>query len=233
MVEVVWPHRQVFVTPMAAVAGAVADHVLARMVAGRQLAKAHVNDGGDVAIHLAAGEMLALGMVADIAEPRIDGTIALHHADPVRGVATSGHGGRSFSLGIADAVTVLAATAAAADAAATLIANEVQVDHPAVCRRPAVELDPDSDLGERPVTVSVGALPPDAIATALERGAGAAEAMRRSGLIEAACLWLRGDCRVVGPLTLGRREEPRGTLEGSADDAGGGHDRRGLRGHGS
>jgi ApbE superfamily uncharacterized protein (UPF0280 family) len=137
-------------------------------------------------------------MVADIAEPRIDGTIRLRHADPVRGVATSGRGGRSFSLGIADAVTVLAATAADADAAATLIANEVQVDHPAIRRQPAIALDPDSDLGERPVTVAVGELEPAAIATALERGAGAAEAMRRNGLIEAACLWLRGECRVVG-----------------------------------
>jgi ApbE superfamily uncharacterized protein (UPF0280 family) len=233
MVDAVWPHRQVFVTPMAAVAGAVADHVLARMVAGRQLARAYVNDGGDVAIHLAAGQTLALGMVADVAEPRIDGTIRLRHADPVRGVATSGRGGRSFSLGIADVVTVLAATAADADAAATLIANEVQVDHPAVRRQPAIALDPDSDLGERPVTVAVGELEPAAIATALERGAGAAEAMRRNGLIEAACLWLRGECRVVGPLALKRGEEPRGTLEGSADDAGGGHGRRGLRGHGS
>ena len=107
------------------------------------------------------------------------------------------------------------------------------MDHPAIRRQPAITLDPDSNLGERPVTVAVGELEPAAIATALERGAGAAEAMRRNGLIEAACLWLRAQCRVIGPLTMRRREEPCGTLEGSADDAGGGHGRRGLRGHGS
>ncbi len=37
---------------MAAVAGAVADHILAAMIAGRRLAKAYVNDGGDIALHL-------------------------------------------------------------------------------------------------------------------------------------------------------------------------------------
>ena len=68
----------------------------------------------------------------------------------MRGVATSGWRGRSFSLGIADAVTVLAATAAAADAAATIIANAVDLPgHPAIARRPASELEDDSDLGDR------------------------------------------------------------------------------------
>ena len=73
------------------------------------------------------------------------------------GVATSGRHGRSFSLGIADAVTVLARTASQADAAATIIANAVDLPgHPAVRRMPANELQPDSDLGARPVTRDVG-----------------------------------------------------------------------------
>jgi ApbE superfamily uncharacterized protein (UPF0280 family) len=198
MVEAVWPHRAVFITPMAAVAGAVADHVLAAMCRGRRLARAYVNDGGDIALHLAPGERLTLGMVADIHHPRLDGTIALDAADPVRGVATSGWAGRSFSLGIADAVTVLARSAAAADAAATLIANAVDLDHPAIERRPAQDLDPDSDLGDRPVTVAVGALDPAAIATALARGAAAAEAMLAHGLILGAGLWLKGEFRATG-----------------------------------
>ena len=54
----------------------------------------------------------------------------------MRGIATSGWRGRSFSLGIADAVTVLAATAAEADAAATVIANAVDLPgHPAIDTR--------------------------------------------------------------------------------------------------
>src|SRR5205814_10570737 len=103
---------------------------------------------------------------------------------PVRGLATSGRGGRSFSLGIAESSTVLAATAAAADATATLIANAVNDDHPAIERRPACDLDPDSDLGDLPVTVAVGALLQVLIDEALNRGAAEARRLRLCGLID-------------------------------------------------
>jgi ApbE superfamily uncharacterized protein (UPF0280 family) len=202
MVEAVWPHRAVFVTPMAAVAGAVADHLLHRMLQGRRLTRAYVNDGGDIALHLVPGTALTLGAVADIEQARLDGLLPITAADPIRGVATSGRSGRSFSLGIADAVTVLARNAAEADAAATLVANAVDLDHPAIERRPAVELDPDSDLGDRPVTLSVGPLPPDAVEAALTAGAAEAERMRARGLIVAAGLWLHGTFRTVGPLPV-------------------------------
>src|SRR5690606_36842478 len=46
------PHRGCFITPMAAVAGAVADQVLAAMVAAAELTRADVNDGGHIALHL-------------------------------------------------------------------------------------------------------------------------------------------------------------------------------------
>ena len=90
--------------------------------------------------------------------PAINGRVRLDAASGVGGIATSGARGRSFSLGIADSVTVLARDAATADVAATLIANAVNIDSPAIRRRPARELDPDSDLRDLPVTVSVGAL---------------------------------------------------------------------------
>ena len=198
MVAACWPHRRVFVTPMAAVAGAVADEMLAALVAGRALETAWVNNGGDIAVHLAPGAALSLGVVARIDAPAIDATARLDHAMPVRGIATSGWRGRSRSLGIADSVTVLARDAAAADVAATLIANEVTLDDPAVERRPASALDDDSDLGDRPVTVAVGALPQAAVAEALDRGARRARAMRRAGQIAAAMLVLRDRRRTVG-----------------------------------
>jgi len=112
-----------FITPMAAVAGAVADEVLAAMLAGRRLERAYVNNGGDCALHLAPDMSITLA-VAGTGHGFAD-RIAIRAGDPVRGVATSGWRGRSFSLGIADAVTVLARTGAEADAAATLIANAV------------------------------------------------------------------------------------------------------------
>ncbi|TAJ36251.1 MAG: UPF0280 family protein [Reyranella sp.] len=196
MAEAVWPHRAVYITPMAAVAGAVADEVLAALVLGRTLDKAYVNDGGDIAIHLAPGQQLRAGIVADLQAPQLSGFATLHHDRPVRGIATSGRGGRSFSLGIADSATVLAATAAAADAAATLIANAVNVDTPSVRRQPAREIDPDSDLGDIPVTVAVGELSPVLVAEALDRGLLEARRLRLCGLIDSAALSLQGQWRI-------------------------------------
>ena len=201
MAEATWPHRAVYITPMAAVAGAVADEMLQAMVAGRTLDKAYVNDGGDIAIHLASGHELRAGIFAEA----LDGVARLTFDRPVRGIATSGRGGRSFSLGIADSATVLAATAAAADAAATLIANAVSVDHPAIERRPARDLDPDSDLGDLPVTVAVGNLPRELVAQALDRGAAEAQRLRLAGLIDSAAISLRGEWRIEAggtPLAL-------------------------------
>jgi hypothetical protein len=193
-----------FVTPMAAVAGSVADHVLAAMTAAAELSRAYVNDGGDIALHLTPGETLACGLVAEICDPRLNGRAMIAAETTIRGIATSGRatlgdGGRSFSLGIADAVTVFARSAAAADVAATLIANAVDLPgHSAIERRPASELDPDSDLGDRAVTVAVGELTRDEIAAALARGQAEALKMQAAGLIEAAVLFLRGEAEVVG-----------------------------------
>lgn len=205
MANAVWPHRTLFVTPMAAVAGAVADEVLAALLQGRGLSKALVNDGGDIAFHLAAGEALSTGIVADISAPALDALSSIDAASPVRGIATSGWRGRSQSLGIADAVTVLARTAAEADAAATLIANAVDADHPSIIRAPAQSLREDSDLGDRLVTVEVPPLAPELVDTALAAGAQRAERMRRAGLIEGALLLLQGRAHSVhGSLPLER-----------------------------
>ncbi|HEY6371399.1 MAG TPA: UPF0280 family protein [Candidatus Sulfotelmatobacter sp.] len=212
--EAAWPHGSVarlmvaavmpyaaeyFITPMAAVAGAVAQEILTAMIVAGDLASAYVNDGGDIALYMSPGEKFVVGMVERPDGPSLLGTTTVHAADPVRGVATSGWRGRSFSLGIADAVTVLADRAAAADAAATIIANEVHLPwHPAIVRVPACELAPDSDLGDRMVTQAVGVLTSHEVNRALTRGARAAERLLRMGLIRSAALSLQGETRVVG-----------------------------------
>jgi ApbE superfamily uncharacterized protein (UPF0280 family) len=196
MVAAVWPHREVFVTPMAAVAGGVADELLEAMLAGRRLRKAYVNDGGDIAVHVAPGETLVSGIVGDVAHPALDATMIL---DAPCGIATSGWRGRSQSLGIADAVTVLARSAAEADAAATLLANAVNVEHPAIRRASARRVKGDSDLGDLPVTVEVGTLPREAVDAALEAGLEAARSFCDRGLIRAALLLLQGRVRWVAP----------------------------------
>jgi hypothetical protein len=192
------PHCRSFITPMAAVAGAVADEMLAAMLAGRCLDKAYVNNGGDIALHIAPGRHLDVGLVADVGSRALAGSMTVDSAWPVRGVATSGWRGRSFSLGIADAATVLASDAAAADAAATLVANAVDIDHPAVIRARACDIDETTDLGERLVTGNVGPLPPALVEAALARGAAVAAAMRADGLIFGAVLILQKKIRVIG-----------------------------------
>ena len=190
---------QTFITPMAAVAGAVAEEVLAVMTSAVELRRAYVNNGGDIALHLKPGRHFMVGMVERPDRPSLFGTVRVDFAHPSRGIATSGWRGRSFSLGIADAVTVLAASAAVADAAATVIANAVDLPgHPAVVRVPACDLAPDSDLAGLRVTCAVGELDAAEVSQALSAGASVARSLCAAGLIHAAALCLRGKTCVVG-----------------------------------
>ena len=199
MMTAVLPHSErTFITPMAAVAGAVAEEILGTMTRAAKLARAYVNNGGDIALHLARGEHFVVGMVERPDRPSLFGKVELRATQLVRGIATSGWRGRSFSLGIADAVTVLADRTAMADAAATIIANAVDLpDHPSVTRVPASELAPDTDLGERLVTTEVGELSDSDILTALDAGFSVADTLLAEGLIRAVALNLRGVSRVI------------------------------------
>jgi ApbE superfamily uncharacterized protein (UPF0280 family) len=208
MEEAACRFSEMFVTPMAAVAGSVADEMLAAMTEGQRLDRAYVNDGGDVAIYLAPGQTMKAA-IAGTGQGFAD-RLEIRAGDPVRGIATSGWRGRSFSLGIADAVTVLARDGATADVAATLIANAVDLPgHPSIRRGPACALAPDSDLGERLVTTAVGPLGEDEIAEALTRGLAVAESYRRRGLIEATALFLCGEVRISGELLSRKLAFPR------------------------
>ena len=208
MHDAVAPFRTKFITPMAAVAGAVADAVLAALTRGRDLDKAYVNNGGDIAFHLTCGQSLRAAIVSDLAAPAMDGAFRLDASHPARGLATSGRackgrGGKSFSFGVADSVSVLARNAAMADVAATIIGNAVDLPgHRAVVRRPASDIDPDSDLGDRLITWDVGPLSRAEIQAALEAGMELAETLRQRRLIEGAVLCLRGQTRVCGAEAL-------------------------------
>jgi ApbE superfamily uncharacterized protein (UPF0280 family) len=188
-----------FITPMAAVAGSVAEEILGAMVGAASLDRAYINNGGDIALHLAPGEHFRIGLIDRPDRYGLMRSMVIHADDPIRGIATSGRHGRSFSLGIADAVTVLARTAAKADAAATIVANAVDLpDHLAVIRLPANELQPDSDLGARLVTRDVGTLSESEVEQALEAGADCARGLLAAGLIEGAALRLQGEAILVG-----------------------------------
>jgi uncharacterized protein len=200
------PHRARYITPMAAVAGSVADDLITAF-AREGIARAFINNGGDIALHMTEGQQYRVGVFADLAafsgarlsdDLALDANLTLEAAMPIRGIATSGWRGRSFSLGIADSVTVLARNAATADAAATIIANAVNLDHASIARRPASSLKDDSDLGDMLVTVDVPSLPQPLIDFALARGVDAARRLREQGLIEGAALFLQGRARVAG-----------------------------------
>jgi ApbE superfamily uncharacterized protein (UPF0280 family) len=189
-----------FITPMAAVAGSVAEEILGAMLSAATLERAYVNNGGDIALHLTNGKRFSVGLMDRPDRDGVMQTLVIEAHDIARGIATSGRHGRSFSLGIADAVTVLARTAAQADAAATIIANAVDLPgHPAIVRCPANELQPDSDLGERLVTRDVGPLSYAEIERALASGAARAQGLLAAGLIEGAILRLSGEAVEIGP----------------------------------
>ncbi len=211
-----------FITPMAAVAGAVADELI-ETFRRAGVSRAFINNGGDIALHLTPGEKYRVGvwsnlgrvLSADDSGRDVDSRFVVDAGMPVRGIATSGWRGRSFSLGIADSVTVLANTAAVADAAATMVANAVDCDFAGIVRVPAEQLKDDTDLGSLPVTVDVPPLPPSVIAAALEGGRVEAEYWRERGVIYAAALFLQGQVEVVLPRTTVAlsRPAPRITFE--------------------
>lgn len=206
MLAACWRHRAQFVTPMAAVAGSVADEVLDALLGRPGLIRAYVNNGGDIALHLEPGQHYTVGLLSNPESVHVqsdglatDGRFTINPEMGIGGIATSGWRGRSQSLGIADSVTVFASQAADADVAATLIANQVNVSHDAIERVPANMLKDDTDLGELPVTVAVGPLPPAAIAQALDAGQATARNLFEQGAILGAVLVLQGQVRFILP----------------------------------
>ena len=207
-----------FITPMAAVAGSIAEEILGAMLGAAALDQAYVNNGGDIALHLGEGEHFSVGLMDRPDRAGVLRKMRVYSGDPVRGIATSGRHGRSFSLGIADAVTVLAATASQADAAATVIANAVDLPgHPAIIRKPANELQPASDLGARLVTRDVGELSQNEVAAALESGAECARQLFDRRLIEGAVLQLCGDMLVIGTKDIEEQRTRPLVLENAVD----------------
>ena len=192
-----------FITPMAAVAGAVADEILGCLSVVTGLQRAIVNNGGDIALWGVHGQTFDIGLIDNPVGPHRNDTptkVTFSANKGVQGVATSGWRGRSQSLGIADAVTVFAADAATADAAATLIANEVNVESCSIIRAPANHRYPDSDLGEQLVTVDVLPLTPNEVSCALRAGASRADVIIQRSDIHAVIIALAGQLTYLGSL---------------------------------
>ena len=178
-----------FITPMAAVAGSIADNILKVLIDDTHLEKAYVNNGGDISFYLNENQTMK-GSLAAIPNMITE----IKYKNSSRGIATSGWRGKSFSRGIADSVTVLANNAAIADAAATMIGNAVDIyDHPNIKKKPANFIYEDSDLNNLPVTIEVGKLTKIEIKEALKNGYQTAIEYVQKDLINTALIQL-SDC---------------------------------------
>jgi uncharacterized protein len=191
MIEAVKEVDPAALTPMAAVAGAVAGELL-DFLKVEDLEFLSVNNGGDIAVCNHRPKPVGIG-IGDIRSGgpnpyalRIEGLTDF-------GVATSGFGGRSFTLGLADMVSVVARSAPLADAAATFICNHTNVEHASVVRRKAAEIDPSTDIPEEMVTVRIGELSREAVREALSKGKEAAERLKSEDRIHDAVIVLKGE----------------------------------------
>lgn len=192
MIESVRKTGDASMTPLAAVAGTVADEVADFICGLEPVTKVVVNNGGDIAIRLQEGASVRIGVQEDLSRSEFSNVLVVDGSHGIRGVATSGMGGRSFTKGIASAVTIAAPSGSLADAAATLIGNAVNVLSPNIKKVRAEEIDPDTDIPGHLVTVSVGELSDREVERALASGMEMAGELRRRGLIAGAILALKG-----------------------------------------
>lgn len=179
------------ITPMAAVAGAIADMVLKRVLksgAGRVL----VNNGGDIAIRIEPGGSLRVGVVSDLSNGRVTHYIDLKAKDGIGGIATSGLGGRSLTRGIASSVVILAESAAQADACATMVANATTVEHENIILKCAEEIDPLTDIKGQLVVEKVEELDEEAVKKALQEGENKLLDYQAKGLLKGGVIFVKG-----------------------------------------
>ena len=187
-------------TSLAAVAGTTSDFAVEAMAAyGADYAIA--NNGGDIAWHISPGQknFLNIGLISKIHSGKISHTLKIKKLSEVKGLATSGMGGRSLTRGIASAVTALAADSSKADAAATAIANACYCYDPAIVQCKAEEIDYDTDIPGLSVTKSIGTLSEKSAAIAASSGEKRAEQLIHKGMIFGAVIFVANEIRVVSP----------------------------------
>lgn len=189
MVEGVLKSEDKTLTPMAAVAGTFSD-LIADWLADRGATKVLINNGGDIAVRLKGEEKTRIGVTPSIVSWDCSHYLDLESRLGIGGIATSGLGGRSFTKGIADSVTVLADNCRTADACATLIANHCDAHDPGIIRAPAESLDPRTDIAGHLVTVSLDSLCPGTRESALAKGLAKAGDLWEKGIIRGAIIFV-------------------------------------------
>lgn len=191
MVEAVKSVDESTLTPMAAVAGAVAD-ALKEFLNHEGIETLSVNNGGDISVFNSTDRTLTID-IGDIRNSKGPQRMLSVRGLTDYGVATSGLGGRSLTLGLADTVTVVAPTAALADAAATFVCNHTNTMSDKVRRIRAVEVDPLTDIPDEMVTIQVNQLTREDRNKALQNGLTVASNLQKSRLIYGSVIVLQGD----------------------------------------
>jgi ApbE superfamily uncharacterized protein (UPF0280 family) len=168
MLESVLAAGDPLMTPLAAVAGAVAD-AAADWLFDRGADQVLANNGGDIALRLGPGKSVKLGIVSSLALGEIDQVLTITEADGIGGIATSGLGGRSFTRGIAQGLTAFARSGVLADALATHLANASFIPSPRIYTGKAGILDPNSDIADLDVVIGMDQLSPDEVRRSLDQ----------------------------------------------------------------
>jgi hypothetical protein len=164
-------------TPMAAVAGTIADEV-ADFLFEHGMTKVVVDNGGDVAIRADREDPVIVGIRPDVNDRAVCLVIGLDPSLRSHGVATSGLGGRSLTRGIASAATV--------------VANASLLEDKQVSSRPAEELDPYTDIPGLDITVRVGPLSEEKKSMAVSKAMRRAEDLVRREVILGAFVAVQG-----------------------------------------
>ena len=190
------------VTPLIAVAGAVADEV-ADFVFNKDtgVSKVIVNNGGDIALRLRNEQNVKVGIRTDVCRKSWSYVLNMDSSSNIGGIATSGFGGRSFTKGIATAAVAVATNASLADVTATLLGNATNVDSPLIERQLAEDVYPATDIRGHWVTTKVGAISESEIEEAIENGFAKAREFQDKRLILGALIALRQQVRIIGEIS--------------------------------
>lgn len=173
-------------TPMAAVAGGISD-LVADWLFSQGASRAIVNNGGDIALRLAKGESVRIGLMSSLELAKIDHVVTIRAEDGIRGVATSGLGGRGFTRGIAQGVSVFSHSGIIADALATHMANSSYIDSENVIVATAGTINPTSDIKDLSIVVGVDVLTDEEVKLSLNKISKEAKRQKEKGNLLALC----------------------------------------------
>ena len=183
-----------FVTPMASVAGSISELLLLKVLEKFKVNKIYINNGGDISLYISKNEKFNFSISGKT-------VCVIEYSDIAGfgGIATSGWKGRSFSMGIADSVTVIAEKASVADAAATIIGNYIDLKNSNKVKKTAANnLYEETDLNDKLITVSVENLTENEIRQAMSKGRNISEHYISKNLIKSVIINLQDNILILG-----------------------------------